>query len=659
MFLKMKQSQKEIALILLAFFVLIMFSAVSRYYALNQIRELKRLAATITEHPLKVSNAALSVQINTFKFRQQMVQIVFFPDKTKLAERIYKVHEFEKEAHNNLDIVQNLILGKKGQLIAHKTDEVFHERSTIREVVIAYVLEGNMEKAVSVFKANEASYILLDSLTLQLNAYARGKVALYDRQSNELYAQFERNNSYIMLTLLFLFALIIYYTVHRISTYISSSEKLTLALSVKSGELQHALQKEFEKEEALLEQAHIFDALQDSIILHDLEGRFIYLNENAWKTRGYTYEEMMGMTIKEIIAPECENGDPQRLKAAANKMREDGYVRIQVKHLCKNGDRMDVEVYAKLITYRGQPCILKSIRDITKQLHAQMEIKKLSIVVEQIDDAVMITDINGLITYVNSAFCGYTGYEKDEILGNTPRMFKSNHQSAGEYKKLWKTILEGNVYRETMVNKKKNGDLYFENKTITPLRDENEAIIGFVSTGKDVTQEMLAHQEIERMATIDQLTGIYNRHKFEKILILETQRSRRTSQPLSLILIDIDHFKDVNDTHGHDAGDEVLKHLVKVVQDNIRQIDVFARWGGEEFLVLSPSTDLEKVQMLAKKLRFAVEKEVFPIVSHITISQGVGIFEANDTFDEVFKRVDQGLYWAKEHGRNQVGVAVR
>lgn len=656
MFPKIKQSQKEIALILVAFILLIILSIGVKLYDAYHVREMYKTISKITEHPLEVSNAALNAQVNISRFRHVMVQIVFLPDKKELPDRIRSVHAFEKMAEANLDIVNKQILGEKGQRLARNTDKLFKVRTTVREDVIEDVIEGDMDEAVRIFMDNEPSYTSLIDSVSSLYSYARGRADLYQKESDELFVNFERINFYVSIALLVLFGLIAYYTVHRISSYVKSNENLTQSLKEKSDELAKALIAEVKEEDILREQAEIFDSLQDSIILHDLEGHFLYLNENAWKTRGYTHDEMMGMTLKEIVAPEYHRGDPKMLKDASEEMSKRGHVKIRVEHICKNGDRLPVEVYAKSITYHSQPCILKSIRDISQQLKEEVEIKKLSTVLEQIDDAVMITDKKGIITYVNGAFCNYTGYKKEEILGNTPRMFKSNMQKSKDYKNLWKTILEGKVYQETLVNKKKNGDLYYEIKTITPLRDHNGDIIGFVSTGKDVTQEMLAHHEIERIATIDKLTGIYNRHKFEELLILETERSRRSLQPLSLILIDIDHFKAVNDMHGHDVGDEVLKHLVKIVQENIRKIDIFARWGGEEFLVLSPSTDFGNIQKLAEKLRLAVESADFPKVSHITISQGIGMFVGEETFDDVFKRVDQGLYYAKEHGRNQVGV---
>ena len=299
---------------------------------------------------------------------------------------------------------------------------------------------------------------------------------------------------------------------------------------------------------------------------------------------------------------------------------------------------------------------LSTARDITEEYERERKMEELSKAVEQIDDIVYMTDKFGNISYVNKAYCTHTGYTREEAIGQNSRISKSGVHNQEFYKELWTTILDGEVYRNTLVNRKKNGDLYYEKKTITPLKDESNAIVGFVSTGKDVTKETMLHQEIERIATVDQLTGIYNRHKFEELFALESERSRRFSQPLSLILIDIDHFKSVNDTHGHDIGDAVLVQLAATVQENIRKIDVFARWGGEEFLLLCPSTDRDNVLEFAEKLRAAVEKTTFPVVGKITISMGVSLFDPQESLSELFKRADQGLYYAKEHGRNQVGV---
>lgn len=290
-----------------------------------------------------------------------------------------------------------------------------------------------------------------------------------------------------------------------------------------------------------------------------------------------------------------------------------------------------------------------------KEKTSQEKLLRLSTIVEQINDHVTVTNKDGIITYVNPAFFEYTGYSADEVIGKTPRISKSGRYQPAFYQKLWSKIMNGEVYQGTLINKKKNGDIYYESKTITPLRDEEQTIIGFISIGRDVTEESLVNQEFKHFATIDPLTGLYNRYKFEELFALEEERTKRFGQPLSLILIDIDHFKAVNDTYGHDVGDEVIKTLAHILQENTRKIDSVARWGGEEFLILSPNTGWENIQELAEKLRLMVEKASFPEHIPITISLGIGTRKTEDTFSDLFKRADQGLYAAKKQGRNQVG----
>ncbi len=539
----------------------------------------------------------------------------------------------------------------------------------------------------------------------------------------------------------------------------------------------HDITEEYEQEQSIILQAEIFNAVQDSIMVHDLQGHFVYLNENAWKSRGYTEDEMLDMTVEELDAPEYKNASPEEMEKFLARLKEEGYVTFKVEHLCKDGRRLPVEIYSKLITLNDKPYVLSSVRDITQQKRAddaikasekkyrdfvensivgiyraniegkilyanpalarmwgcasvdevigehelrlfessqesemfihdlqktgrlinyeltahdknnkafpilisailegdtltgmvldmseikrsQTEIEKLSKVVEQIDDTVVITDHTGTITYANHAFYNDTGYTREEVLGKKPSILKSGRHDAEFYKDLWKTIKQGDVYRGTLINKKKSGELFYEKKTITPLKDNMNNIIGYVSSGKDTTMETMMHQEIEHIASTDKLTGIHNRYKFEELFILELERSRRFGYPMSLILIDIDYFKTVNDTYGHDVGDKVLKSLADIIQMQIRKLDVFARWGGEEFLVLAPNTDLANASILAEKMRLAIDAFSFPSVGDVTISIGVSQLAEGDHFDELFKKADQALYRAKEKGRNQVSTSV-
>lgn len=163
-----------------------------------------------------------------------------------------------------------------------------------------------------------------------------------------------------------------------------------------------------------------------------------------------------------------------------------------------------------------------------------------------------------------------------------------------------------------------------------------------------------ALKDLEQLAFTDRLTGAWNRRYFEQIVAVEIARSRRYRQPLSLIFIDIDHFKRVNDRHGHQAGDRVLIGVTQLVRENIRYSDILTRWGGEEFIVLVPATRLNEALALAEKLRAKLAAHEFPEVGRVTISLGVAEYLMKEELDGWLRRADQALYAAKKNGRNQV-----
>jgi diguanylate cyclase (GGDEF)-like protein len=170
----------------------------------------------------------------------------------------------------------------------------------------------------------------------------------------------------------------------------------------------------------------------------------------------------------------------------------------------------------------------------------------------------------------------------------------------------------------------------------------------------NVTDMETESRRFEHLATIDPLTGILNRIKIVEALKQEVARCRRYGGALSLVLLDIDHFKQINDTHGHQTGDQVLVDLAQVIQANVRVTDVFARWGGEEFIVLAPQTDLVGARRLAEHLRSIIEAHGFPAIEHLTCSFGVSEFGEDKNVDLLIKEADTALYDAKRSGRNCV-----
>ena len=174
----------------------------------------------------------------------------------------------------------------------------------------------------------------------------------------------------------------------------------------------------------------------------------------------------------------------------------------------------------------------------------------------------------------------------------------------------------------------------------------------------DITDMTLEKIRMEDIAYHDKLTGAYNRQKMDEIIHYEMLQQKRYHTPLSFAILDIDHFKRINDTYGHRMGDEILKLFAQTIEKNLRKTDTFARWGGEEFVILLTQTDLRQAEIAMEKLRSAIEETRHPVADQITASFGITQICETDTFDEVYNRADTALYEAKEKGRNRVETAI-
>lgn len=294
--------------------------------------------------------------------------------------------------------------------------------------------------------------------------------------------------------------------------------------------------------------------------------------------------------------------------------------------------------------------------DITDLQYSQERLKLLSQVVEQTQDLIRITNQKGYIIYANPAFYKFTGFEPDEILGNNSNILKSNLLSKEFYERMWVTISSGKSFKATLVNRKKNKEIFHEQQTITPILNDEQEVQYFVATGKDITARVLAEQENELLARTDKLTGAANRHKGDEFLEESILQAQRYNHPLSVILLDVDFFKTVNDEYGHQVGDNVLVALSELVKKKVRQTDLFVRWGGEEFLLITPQTNSANADVLAEKIRLSVQEARFDEIKKLTVSCGVTEMIDQETAQELMVRADGALYGAKKTGRNKVVI---
>ncbi len=237
-------------------------------------------------------------------------------------------------------------------------------------------------------------------------------------------------------------------------------------------------------------------------------------------------------------------------------------------------------------------------------------------------------------------------------------VIRSTAKEASQGKKLYRQEAKMEVVHENGVR-----DAYIM-ITASPFVYENESLVLLIM--EDVTEQKenesklkQLNELLERRATTDVLTGIFNRLRFNEFLDREINESQRYQHPISLIMFDVDHFKKINDTYGHHTGDRVLQGMAKIISASIRESDIFARWGGEEFMILLPHTDAEHSMLLADKLRNAIETHRFEGSFFVTCSFGATQFDDQDTAESLIARVDAALYQAKSEGRNRVVVIQR
>jgi diguanylate cyclase (GGDEF)-like protein/PAS domain S-box-containing protein len=294
---------------------------------------------------------------------------------------------------------------------------------------------------------------------------------------------------------------------------------------------------------------------------------------------------------------------------------------------------------------------------------------KLRNITSVIGQGIYVLDKEGRLTFMNPEAEKLLGWTEAELLGKEVNKVihflnkDGTRLPAAECPEI-KTITFGGIYRdEESLFSRKDGTLFPAAVVATPLR-ENEEIIGSVAAFQDITERKNAAEELKRLnellehqATTDPLTGISNRLKFSDTLNAEIRRSKRYSLPLSLIMFDIDHFKGINDTYGHLAGDGVLRELVHLAAANVRLNDLLARWGGEEFMLMVTNSALDHAGTVAEKLRTMFEHHYFSGVGRVTCSFGVSQFGSNENEDLFIKRVDDALYRAKDRGRNRVEIA--
>lgn len=315
---------------------------------------------------------------------------------------------------------------------------------------------------------------------------------------------------------------------------------------------------------------------------------------------------------------------------------------------------------------RGTIGVLGIYQDITEQKQKDDDMRLAATIYNSSSEAIMVTDESNKIIAINPAFTRITGYELADVAGKNPRIFKSGRHSKSFYTKMWQHLLEKGYWHGEIWDRHKSGYIHAKWLSISIIRHTDSSIYCYVAQFSDITDKKQKDELILNQANYDQLTKLPNRNLFKDRLDKEITRSNRNKLSLSLLFLDLDHFKDINDTLGHDKGDELLKEVARRLLSCVRETDTVARIGGDEFAIILPEIDnklrIESIaQHIIQELNKAFKLDEHKIIDHhISTSVGIVIYPEDGTdLKSLMKHVDQAMYAAKLDGRNRFNYFTR
>ncbi|HKB59904.1 MAG TPA: PAS domain S-box protein [Gallionellaceae bacterium] len=396
------------------------------------------------------------------------------------------------------------------------------------------------------------------------------------------------------------------------------------------------------------------------IALADLGGRFVEFNEAFRAICGYPEDELKNLDYWALTPKKYQADESAQLELLRTTGRYGPY---EKEYIRKDGTPVPVRLNGVLVSGRdGRQYIWSIMEDISATRRAEREVRIAATAFES-QEGMMITDAQARILRVNKAFTDITGYTIDDVAGQNPSMLSSGRHDPRFFETMWAQIEAAGSWSGEVWNRRKDGEIFPEHLTITSVKDANGDVINYVGTLVDITQRKASEEEIQRLAFNDHLTGLPNRRLFMDRLQQSIAAGSRNPRVGALLFIDLDNFKNLNDSLGHDYGDMLLQQIAQRLKACVRHGDTVARLGGDEFVVLledvSPSL-VSGVALVEGVARKVLETLGSPYnlngVRYIsTTSIGVTLIAGNHyDADTLLKQADIAMYQAKKSGRNTV-----
>ena len=396
----------------------------------------------------------------------------------------------------------------------------------------------------------------------------------------------------------------------------------------------------------------VLNKISDNIFIIDIYTKeIVFLNTSIREFLDYEISDIKDIKLEDFLISFDENEQIDSLKKE-DLLNSNLILKAYIK--AKSQEKIPVEISFNYVENKNKQYAVAICFDLTNKLNLEVqEMASKKIIDEHIP--ISRTDLAGTITYVNDAFCRLTEYLEEELIGKKHGILRHEDTSTKIYEELWENILEDRTWEGVLKNKTKHNRIIWNEIKISPMYDYKGNKIGYVSTRENINYK----KELEYITEHDLLTDIKNRRTYEKELEKHIHLSKRYEENhFGLIMFDIDHFKEINDNYGHQIGDKILKTLCTNISTHLRENDTFARWGGEEFVILCPYTNIEQLEHIAKNLQKVIKNIDFSPVPNLTISLGLTVYKKDDSEVSIQKRVDSVLYKAKRNGRNQYQISI-
>lgn len=404
----------------------------------------------------------------------------------------------------------------------------------------------------------------------------------------------------------------------------------------------------------------LFNCIPDAIFIHYIDGAvlgyFVEVNDKASQLTGYTRQELMAMQPRDIIAQ--DSGIPSvapRLAAGESLVFEQVFVR-------KDSRRFPVQVSSSPFTLGERRGVLSLVRDIT-QLKQADEALRIAAIAFETQEGLLVTDADGIIIRVNQAFTALTGFSAEEVVGNRPAMLASGRHDSGYYERMWTALKQDQFWQGEIWNRRKNGKVYAEWLTISAVKSSAGNTTHYVATYSEITHNPEALAEIHRLAYYDPLTQLPNRRMLLDRLGQALATSSRSGHYGALLFLDLDNFKTLNDTRGHDVGDLLLTEIAQRLNASVREGDTVARLGGDEFVVMledlkeNAAEAAVQAGLVGEKIRDAIAAIYILKGVEFTCTTSIGVsmyYGHSKSVDELLKHADLAMFHAKKAGRNSL-----